>query len=183
MSEQVNKFLDWAPNPQWRDLPLVSAQDHRTGMRSLAAAVSIITARHEDHRAGLTATAVVSVTADPPRLAVFVNKNVVAADIIMKSGALCVNVLASCQEDVAKAFAGMIQGVHGDARFDHGKWKSMVTASPALEDALVNFDCRVVKMHEESTHYVFVCDVLATHACVAEEALVYLNGAFKPVPH
>jgi flavin reductase (NADH)/flavin reductase len=183
MNPEVNKFLDWLPNPRLQDLPTVGAQDHRGGMRSVAAAVSIITACHEQHRAGLTATAVVSVTADPPRLAVFVNKSVVAADIILKSGALCVNVLASCQEEVAKASAGMIEGVHGDARFGHGKWKSMVTASPMLEDALVNFDCRVVKVLDESTHHVFVCDVLATQVCAAEEALVYLNGAFKPVPH
>lgn len=183
MHQQNTENSHWVPNPQLQDLPTISAQEHRSGMRSVAAAVTIITARHEMRQAGLTATAVVSVTADPPRLAVFINKNVAAVAVIMESGALCVNVLSSCQEDVAKAFAGMIEGVYGDARFNHGVWKSMITSAPALEDALVNFDCRVVKMHEESTHNVFVCDVLATKGRVAEEALVYLNGAFKPVPH
>jgi flavin reductase (NADH)/flavin reductase len=33
---------------------------------------------------------------------------------IMASGALCVNVLAGEQEEVAKVFAGMVQGVAGN---------------------------------------------------------------------
>ena len=32
----------------------------------------------------------------------------------------CINVLAGEQEEVAKAFAGMIKEVHGDARFGYG---------------------------------------------------------------
>lgn len=183
MNQSINQRLDWAPNPELVALPTVSAQEHCGGMRNVAAAVTIITSRHEEQQAGLTATAVVSVTANPPRLAVFVNKNVAAADVIMKSGALCVNVLSSRHEGVAKAFAGMIEGVHGDTRFGHGCWSSMVTSSPSLDDALVTFDCRVVKVYEESTHHAFLCEVLATRHCADEEALVYLNGAFRPIPH
>lgn len=183
MNQKADQHVDWAPNPQLQSLSTVGTQEYRDSMRSVAAAVTIITARHEMQQAGLTATAVVSVTAEPPRLAVFINKNVVAANVIMKSGALCVNVLTRYQEEVAKAFAGMIEGVHGDARFGYGTWKSMVTAAPALEDALVNFDCRIVKRYDESTHHVFVCDVLATKRHSDREALVYLNGVFKQVVH
>ncbi|SDE39038.1 flavin reductase family protein [Paraburkholderia lycopersici] len=183
MNENANERLDWTPAPELRALPTVSAQEHRGGMRNLAAAVTVITSRYAGQRAGLTATAVVSVTAEPPRLAVFVNKNVVAADVILKSGALCVNVLASQQDDVAKAFAGMVDGVHGEDRFGYGRWNAMVTASPALEGALVNFDCRVVKVYDESTHYVFLCEVLATAGGAGEDALVYLNGAFRQIAH
>lgn len=181
MNPQVDPHPDWKPNPAWQNLPLVSAQEHRNSMRNVAVAVTIITSRHEARQAGLTATAVVSVTAEPPRLAVFINKNVVAADIIMQSGALCVNVLSRHQQQVAEAFAGMIKDVHGDARFGYGRWGAMVTAAPCLEDALVNFDCRVVKRYDESTHHVFVCEVLATQGDSSQEALIYLNGAFKQV--
>lgn len=170
---------EWGPNPVLASLPAVSAQDHRACMRNVASAVSIITAQHGQRQAGLTATAVVSVTADPPRLAVFVNKDVAAAEVILQSGALCVNVLSSAQDDVAKAFAGMLEGVHGEARFLHGEWQTMVTSSPVLVGALVSFDCRVVNVHDESTHHAFVCEVLATTGCADESALVYLNGAFR----
>jgi len=185
MDQSINQRLDWAPSSELLELPAVSAQEHRGGLRNLAAAVTVITARHQGAQAGLTATAVVSVTAEPPRLAVFVNKNVAAADIVMRSGALCVNVLSSRQENVARAFAGMVEGVHGDERFQHGTWSTVVTSSPALEDALVNFDCRVVKVYDESTHHAFLCEVLATRGCgcdAGRAALVYLNGAFREIP-
>ena len=85
-------------SPALSALPTVTPAEQRNGMRHLAAGVSIITAGDGQRRAGLTATAVCSVTADPPRLVVFVNKNVAASDVILNSGALCVNVLAGDQE-------------------------------------------------------------------------------------
>ncbi|MEY2632410.1 MAG: hypothetical protein RIR00_1064 [Pseudomonadota bacterium] len=182
MSAEINQRLDWLPNPELAALPTVSAQDHRYGMRHFAVGVSIITGRHADARAGLTATAVCSVTADPPRLVVFVNKNVAASDIILDSGALCVNVLAGEQEDVAKAFAGMIEGVHGDARFNYGAWHALVSGAPALDASLANFDCRVIKVFDESTHHAFLCEVLATRERNDGEALIYLNGGFRRIP-
>ena len=182
MSANINQRLDWQPNARLAALPTVSADDHRYGMRHFAVGVTIITARDGEQRAGLTATAVCSVTADPPRLVVFVNKNVVANEVILNSGALCVNVLASEQEEVAKAFAGMIKEVHGDARFGYGQWRELASGAPALEGTLANFDCRVIKVFDESTHHAFLCEVLATSESNDGEALIYLNGAFRRIP-
>lgn len=182
MSQQINQVLDWQPNANLAVMPTVSSEDHRYGMRHFAVGVSIITARDGETRAGLTATAVCSVTADPPRLVVFVNKNVAASDVILNSGALCVNVLSGEQEEVAKAFAGMIKDVHGDARFVHGCWRELVTGAPTLDGALANFDCRVIKVFDESTHNAFLCEVLATCERNDGEALIYLNGAFRRIP-
>lgn len=182
MSKDINQLLDWQPNEKLAAMPTVSSDDHRYGMRHFAVGVTIITAADGSERAGLTATAVCSVTADPPRLVVFVNKNVAASDIILKSGALCVNVLASEQEEVAKAFAGMVKDVHGDARFEYGQWREMVTGAPTLDGTLANFDCRVIKVFDESTHHAFLCEVMATCERNDGEALIYLNGAFRQVP-
>lgn len=181
MSVEINQRLDWKPNADLASLPVVSADDHRYGMRHFAVGVTVITARDGDQRAGLTATAVCSVTASPPRLVIFVNKNVVASEVIMNSGALCVNVLAGDQEDVAKAFAGMVEGVHGEGRFNHGSWDQLTTGAPTLVGALANFDCRVAKVYDESTHQAFLCEVLATRERNDGEALVYLNGGFRKI--
>lgn len=182
MNSEVNQLLDWVPNSKLADMPTISAEDHRYGMRHFAVGVTIISARHGDKRAGLTATAVCSVTADPPRLVVFVNKNVAASELILESGALCVNIMASDQEEIAKAFAGMIEGVHGDERFEYGQWRELITGAPALDGTLANFDCRVVKVFDESTHHAFLCEVMATCERDDGEALIYLNGAFRQVP-
>lgn len=186
LDQEINQRLDWQPNPKLAALPTVSAEDHRYGMRHFAVGVTIITGRDEVggevRRAGLTATAVCSVTADPPRLVVFVNKNVFASDVILRSGALCVNVLAGDQEEVGKAFAGMIKEVQGDARFQYGSWCELASGAPTLDGALANFDCRVIKVFDESTHHAFLCEVLATRERTDGEALIYLNGAFRRIP-
>ncbi|MNG05146.1 FMN reductase (NADH) RutF [compost metagenome] len=179
MSKDINQLLDWTPSADLAALPLVGSDEHRLGMRSFAAGVSIITARDGQARYGLTATAVCSVTVDPPRLVVFVNKKVAASEAILKSGALCVNVLSSEQEHMAKVFAGMLEGVHGAARFEHGQWRGMATGVPVLEAALANFDCRVIKVFDESSHHAFLCEVLATAGDQSSDPLIYLNGAFR----
>ncbi|MOA14092.1 4-hydroxyphenylacetate 3-monooxygenase reductase component [compost metagenome] len=179
MTKDINQLLDWIPNADLAALPVVSADDHRVGMRNLAAAVTIITARDGDTHLGLTATAVCSVTAEPPRLVVFVNKKVAASEAILNSGALCVNVLSGEQEHEAKVFAGMVEGVHGEARFAHGQWHDLASGVPVLDGAVANFDCRVVKVFDESTHHAFLCEVLATRGQPGGEPLLYLNGAFR----
>ena len=182
MNAEINQLLDWMPNARLAALPTVTSDDHRYGMRHFAVGVTIITAKDGETRAGLTATAVCSVTADPPRLVVFVNKNVAANEVILNSGALCVNVLAGDQEEVAKVFAGMLKDVHGEARFAQGRWRELATGAPTLDGSLANFDCRVIKVFDESTHNAFLCEVLATCERNDGEALIYLNGGFRRIP-
>lgn len=179
MNTHSTGTFDFAMNSALKDLPTVSADHQRGGMRHLAAAVTIITARDGDTRVGLTATAVSSVTIEPPRMVVMVNKKVAANDIILKTGALCINLLSVEQEHLAKVFAGMMKDVVGPARFEHGTWIERVTGAPVLEGALASFDCRVVKVMDESSHNGFLCDVLATGEVIGGDPLLYADGAFR----
>jgi len=179
MQADINQLIDWTPSGAHADAPTVSAQDHCGALRRLAGHVMIVTTCDGDTPAGLTATAVASVTAEPPRLVVFVNKKVAASPAILSSGILCVNILSGDQEGIARVFAGMVRDVAGQARFAHGEWDRMATGAPALVGALANLDCRVVKIFDESTHHAFLCEVLATRESGEGDALIYLNGAFR----
>lgn len=55
------------------------------------------------------------------------------------------------------------------------------TGAPTLDDTLANFDCRVIKVFDESTHHAFLCEVLATRERNDGEALIYLNGGFRRI--
>lgn len=178
-SPHINQRLDWSSNADLRALPTVSTDLHRGGMRHLAAAVTIITSRADEDPVGLTATAVCSVTVDPPRMVVLVNKKVAAADAILASGALCINVLTADQEHLARVFAGMVEGVFGPARFAHGQWSARLSGAPVLDGALASFDCRVVKVFDESTHHAFLCEVLDASEPPGGDPLIYLDGAFR----
>lgn len=171
-------LIDWVPDAEFSRFSLVEPAVHRNTMRRLAGAVTVITATDGESRAGLTATAVVSVTVDPPRLMVFINKNASATPLILRRGALAINVLSEEQEEVARAFANMIAGVQGEARFDFGEWGTLITGAPILANALCSFDTRVVQVLEESTHFAFLCEALATGG-VPGLPLLYFDGEFR----
>lgn len=160
----------------------VDAAAFRAGMSRLGGACTIITASHEGERGGLTATAVCSVSAEPPRLLVCVNRNVRAHQLIADSGRLGVNVLDACHEGLAKRFAGMVEGVVGGDRFLEGNWACSPKGVPLLSDALVNFECQVIEETRSGTHSIFLCEVIdVATAGVAQSALVYFNRHFVPV--
>jgi len=77
----------------------VIREDYRDAMARLAAAVNIITTDGPSGRAGFTATAVCSVTDEPPTLLVCLNRSASAHPIVTANGQLCVNTLAGAQRD------------------------------------------------------------------------------------
>ena len=162
--------------------PKASPASFRDSMRALPNGVCVIATGPKGHRAGFTATSVCSVTADPPRLLVCVNRTVSAYGQLVASGRLSVNVLAQGQEDIAAGFAGQQPAVKGEDRFQQGTW-SQSEGVPVLEEACASFVCRVAQRIEQSTHTVFICDVLDARrgdetGPAPEEALVYANGRF-----
>lgn len=148
-------------------------------MRLLAAGVTLVTtASDEGARAGLTATAVCSVSAEPPQLLVCVNREAEAHDLLLAGGSLAVSLLGAGQSDLADLFAGRT-GVHGEARFEAGRWTTLATGAPLLADGLACFDCRVTSTLPAGSHTVFLARVLA--ALVRPEPgapLAYLDGGY-----
>ncbi len=155
---------------------LTTPDEFRRGMRQLAAGVNIVTVVQGDLREGLTATAVCSISAEPPHLLVCVNASATAHEHMHKAGAFCLNVLARDQEAIAKRFAGM-DGAARIERFDLGTWGQLTTGAPVLEGALANFDCIEVREIEAATHTIFIGRVLAIRT-TSGEPLIYGDGKF-----
>lgn len=165
-----------------KDMALVDAQRFKEGMRRLAGAVCIITlgeAGASRRRAGLTATAVCSVSAEPPRLMVCINRKVLAHELVAEGGALCVNLLAPAQLPEAKRFAGMVEGVVGEDRFAEGPWRQPEEGAPELTSAPAHFQCRIAEVIPASTHSMVLCDVVAVTVGKADALpLIYFDGHF-----
>lgn len=141
----------------------------------------MIATRMGELRAGLTATAVCSVSADPARLLICVNRSVYAHDVIHQAGLLSVNVLSEQQEETARRFAGMVMEARGDDRFVAADWEDGKLAIPRLKAALVSFGCRVAEaVPGGKSHTVFLCDVVEVH-CAGETLgpLMYFNRNFS----
>lgn len=148
----------------------------REGMSRMGAAVNLITSDGPAGKQGLIASAVCSVTDNPPTLLVCVNRGSFVHDKFLQNGVLCVNVLASKHQELCGVFSRYVEGVD---RFAKGRWITKATGSPVLEDSNVSLDCRIGSVLEQGTHSVLFCEVKAVHLSPApEHGLVYFSRDF-----
>jgi flavin reductase len=158
----------------------VSKQAYREAMARLGAAVNVVTTDGPAGRSGFTASAVCSVTDDPPTLLVCVNRTNNSHITMKRNGAVCVNVLTHKQQHLSPVFAGMTD-CELEQRFDSGAWDTIVTGAPSLVGAAVSFDCRVMQIVAIGTHDVFFCAVEAIRTGSLHEGLIYYGRAYHRV--
>lgn len=158
-------------------LPTVAAADYIQAIALHVSSVCVITTALAGKRFGLTATAVSSVSAVPPRLLVCINKSGVSHDKILAAGRFCVNVLAEEQDKIATVFAGM--GGNAADKFETGEWTTLKTGSPVLVGAAAVFDCMLGETCDQSTHRVVFGDVVATAERRGMDTLLYGGRRFR----
>src|SRR5689334_821645 len=142
-------------------------------MARLGAAVNVVTTDGPAGRGGFTASAVCSVTDDPPTLLVCVNRGSNSGAAVKANGVLCVNTLAAGHQELSSVFAGATKCSMED-RFLSGNWGTLATGAPVLQDAVVAFDCRIVDMVEKGTHTVLFAEIEAIHQGTRHgQALIY----------
>lgn len=159
---------------------MVTRQDYRNAMARLGAAVNVVTTDGPAGRRGFTASAVCSVTDNPPTLLVCMNRGSDSAAAFLTNSVLCVNVLAASQQDLSPIFAGM---TNADAagRFDSATWTTLATGSPVLADSIVAFDCRVVQVTDVGTHHVLFCQVDEISQGPGDAGLIYFARDYHKV--
>lgn len=127
-------------------------------MRQMAASVNIVTVAHGGMRAGFTCTAAMSLSADPPHLALGINRTTSACAAIIAAKAFAVNTLAETQADLTRRFAGEVKS---EARFEAKRWHAGITGAPVLHGAAAVFECEVVGVHRVHSHDLVIGAVLA----------------------
>lgn len=157
----------------------VSVEQFRSGMRHLTAAVSLVTSEFEGQKAGLTATAVCSVTAEPPSILACVNRMTSAFDVIKNSGFFCINVLAHAQQPLSDVFGW--GDITQSERFKNGRWGQLKTGAPTLEGCVVNFDCEVEQLVSHGTHDIVIGRIVALRVNEQEEPLLYGDAIYSTV--
>lgn len=161
----------------------VTRQDFRDAMARLGAAVNVVTTDGPAGRAGFTASAVCSVTDDPPTLLVCLNRSSRNNALFKENGVLCVNTLASDRAALSDAFAGK-GGLDAEGRFALARWSRLATGAPVLEEAaVVAFDCRITEVLEKGTHSVLFAEIEAIRQGEAGGALIYYGRDYHPVGH
>ncbi|CAM3035042.1 pyrimidine utilization flavin reductase protein F [Pseudomonas floridensis] len=159
--------------------PAVTQLQFREAMSSLAAAVNVITTDGEHGRAGFTATAVCSVTDQPPTLLVCINRSASVYDAFVGNGALCVNTLGHEQQALSSLFGGKTSQAE---RFAGGQWLEGGTGAPMLDGAKLALDCRITQSVSVGTHDILFCEVQDIRHASESDALVYFGRRYHPLP-
>lgn len=157
------------------DHVMLSKTDFRHAMSRLGAAVNIITTDGPAGRAGFTASAVCSVTDEPPTLLVCLNRSASVYQTFKGNGVLCVNVLGTGHQEISNLFGGKTPM---DERFAAGQWSVGPSGSPLLEDASVSFDCRLSQITEVGTHDILICEVRSIIVSAEARSLIYFNRQY-----
>jgi flavin reductase (DIM6/NTAB) family NADH-FMN oxidoreductase RutF len=157
--------------------PAIDPAIFRQAMRRLAGGVGVITVGSGEERTGLTATSVTSLSAEPPRLLVCVNRNASAWPLIDEFRTFGVNLLDASQQIIADRFAGK-NGEKGAARFVGARWKSLFTGAPLLEGALAAFDCTVEEIIERHSHAIVIGRIEAVDVGEWSDPLLYWSGGY-----
>lgn len=152
----------------------------REAMRQIARGVSVITLGAGEDRAGLTATSVCPLSADPPTLLVCVDRWSSSTLALARLGAFAVNVLAADQREVAELFAGG-SAPSGPGRFKADRWLTLPSGVSALAGSAAVIECEIDELIERGVHAIVIGRVRRAFAGGGSGALVSWRGSYDPV--
>ena len=146
----------------------------RQAMRRVASTVNVITICVDGVPMGITATAMSSLSMDPPSLLICINRSATMHKSMEDVSHFCVNVLHRDQEDIARMFADRRQHA---LRFAAG-WDTDCARPPRLLDAQAALLCRRTDHHRFGTHSIFIGVVENVTVRADVRPLVYVNGEY-----
>jgi flavin reductase (DIM6/NTAB) family NADH-FMN oxidoreductase RutF len=128
----------------------------KEAMGTFATGVTVVTGIEEGRPAGFTCQSFLSLSIDPPYVALAPARTSTSWPRIARAGTFCVNVLADDQGAVGQAFA-----VSGGDKFAGVAWRpAPATGSPVIEGSLAWVDCRVELVHDAGDHELIIGRVL-----------------------
>jgi flavin reductase (DIM6/NTAB) family NADH-FMN oxidoreductase RutF len=147
----------------------------RNALRGQASTVCVITAHTPFGAHGMTATAVMSLSVDPPALAIAINRTARMNPHLQPGAPLCVQLLAEHQADIARGFAGALPQ---ERRFSIGHWDRDAWGEPVLAGAVASFSGTVDQRIELATHSLLIVQVRAVRTSTHTRPLLYAHGDF-----
>lgn len=154
----------------------VEPTEYAAALRQYAAGVVLMTVRDDIDDVGTTVTSVMSVSADPPLIAVGLAAEGYPREVLESVGSCAVNVLAAGQAILASRFssAGRPSARHlletvPWRRADH-------SGAIVLEGALAGLDCRLASVVPAGDHVLALLSVEAVPVLGEGDPLLRLRG-------
>jgi flavin reductase (DIM6/NTAB) family NADH-FMN oxidoreductase RutF len=152
---------------------MLSGEELRVLMRNWATGVTLVTARDGRGPHGMTVSSFTSVSLEPPRILVSLERATRTHAMVEESGAFGVVILEEGQVDLAERFAGRIgDGEDRFAGLDHDLTPGGI---PIPRVSLAWFECRVAQAFSAGTHTLFIGEVVGGRQEREAHPLVYFQ--------
>jgi flavin reductase (DIM6/NTAB) family NADH-FMN oxidoreductase RutF len=163
----------------------VSNEEFRAAMSRLAAGVVLVSAHDADHGprgedVGMTATAFMSVSLDPPLVLVSLRNGSRMDDLLSEQPLWGVSVLTEGQRQIAGRFA--MKGRLSDRLLfdDLPHERGEVCGAPLVKDALATLECRTEQRVEAGDHTLVIGHVLKVGLSdMVAGPLTYFRGRYR----
>jgi 3-hydroxy-9,10-secoandrosta-1,3,5(10)-triene-9,17-dione monooxygenase reductase component len=144
----------------------------KEAMSRFATGVTIVTALEEGAPVGFSCQTFVSLSLDPPLVALAPAKTSTSWPRIARAGSFCVNVLSARQSAVCMNFA-----VSGGDKFVGVPWHSAETGgAPIIEGSLAWIDCELELVHDAGDHELVIGKVLDLGLGEGDPLVYYRSG-------
>lgn len=120
----------------------ISRGDFWQAVSNRATAATVVATDGQSGKAGFLALSATHLSASPPRMMVSIDDSTTALLALRENGVFSINCLAKKQMNLLHAFGGK-SDLKGADRFTLGRWSSLGTGAPILEEAVAAFDCVV----------------------------------------
>jgi flavin reductase (DIM6/NTAB) family NADH-FMN oxidoreductase RutF len=150
----------------------LSDREFRDAISLLATGVTIVTTQTERGPAGMTASAVCSLSLEPVQLLVCISKALPTHTALEHSGSFAVNVLGEDHTALARRFATP------DADRFAGLPLREGCRLPVLQQAIAYFECSVNERFEGGDHSIFTGRVETCGHAAASRPLLYFGRTF-----
>ena len=143
----------------------------RDALSAFASGITIVTVSSNDALHGMTASSFASVSLDPPRVLVCLDKSSRTRSLL--SDRFAINILAADQEGISRGFAHA-----GDKPFGSHGYRLGEGGAPLLDGALAWIECNTSSIVDGGDHDVIIGDVTA---CDSQEGLpvVYFKRSYR----
>lgn len=149
-----------------------SKWEFRDVMGRFASGVTVITTRDGETDYGAAASAVSSLSDEPPMLLICLNVSSSTAQAIVRSGTFAVNVLSEDSAPVAQRFASKVPDKFQSIAFERGH-----EGIPLISGSIAQFECVVEETVRGGTHLVFLAQVVRVTSHPGNP-LAYFRGSF-----
>lgn len=154
----------------------VTSYEFRNALSRFPSGVTVVTTRGADGRFhGITVSAFCSLSLEPPRVLVCIEKTTGSHEALLETRAFVVSMLTADQREMSERFASTIEN-----KFDEVDFETGLDGIPVLLGCIATLECRVTIEYDGGDHSIFVGEV--EKAAIHDgDPIVYFRGAYRSI--